>query len=62
MQFETSKKQKLWTKLQKSTQHPNKEELILGDYFFKQGKIIKSKRYFELYNNSIYYYYTDDLK
>lgn len=49
-------KGKIWTKLTKGQFVPNKSQLILADYFSKQGKIMKSKRYFELYPNQIFYY------
>lgn len=53
-------KGKLWTKLGKGSQLPDKSQLIVGDFFSKQGKIMKSKRYFELYRTHIYYYSEKD--
>ncbi|KAL4438341.1 hypothetical protein ABPG74_009764 [Tetrahymena malaccensis] len=56
-----TQKGKIWTKLSKgSNQHPDKSQLIIADYFSKQGKIMKSKRYFELYPTQIFYYSEKD--
>ena len=40
---------KIFTKLHKGSQIPNKQEMLQDGYFQKQGKFLKSKRYFELY-------------
>lgn len=51
---------KIFTKLHKGSPIPNKSELLQSGYFQKQGKYLKSKRYFELYRNQIYYYSEKD--
>jgi len=44
-----------WIKTTKSVQLPNEPVLIEG-YFSKKGNFMSGKRYFKLFNNSIYYF------
>jgi len=44
-----------WIKTTKGVQMPN-EPVIIEGYFSKKGNFMNGKRYFKLFNNSIYYF------
>lgn len=46
---------KIWTKTTKPVVLPN-EAVIVEGYFSKKGNYLSGKRYFKLYENSIYYF------